>query len=139
MCHRRHPVSRAPYELTDDYASDCNKWEAAVMEGGTVIVTPGVSRGESLMKDKCLSRGFPMIHLQKEPIGPYWKPELKRFEACARGTLLILAPWDIDMMDNVNGIPSNSDYSRFHNLNTLAAEICAFDGEAKIIGARCGT
>lgn len=27
----------------------------------------------------------------------------------------------------------DSDYSRFHNLNTLAAEICAFDGEAKII------
>lgn len=25
------------------------------------------------------------------------------------------------------------NYSRFHNLNTLAAEICAFEGEAKII------
>jgi hypothetical protein len=36
-------------------------------------------------------------------------------------------------MDDVAGIPSDSDYSRFHNLNTLAAEICAFDGEARII------
>jgi hypothetical protein len=36
-------------------------------------------------------------------------------------------------MDGVNVIPADSDYSRFHNLNTLAAEICAFDGEAKII------
>jgi hypothetical protein len=27
----------------------------------------------------------------------------------------------------------STDFSRFHNLNTLAAEICAFDGEAKII------
>jgi len=43
-----------------------------------------------------------------------------------------LAPWDIDAMGDVNGIPKDSDYSRFHNLNTLAAEICAFDGEAKI-------
>lgn len=24
-------------------------------------------------------------------------------------------------------------YSRFHNLNTLAAEICSFDGEARIL------
>ena len=103
------------------------------MEGCSVIVTPGISRGESLMKNECLERGFPLIHLQTTPIGRYWKPERKRFEACARGSLLILAPWDIDTMDGVNGIPADSDYSRFHNLNTLAGEICAFDGEAKII------
>lgn len=106
------------------------------MEGGTVIVNPGISRGEALMKDECLERGFPLIHLQKEPIGRYWKPELKRFEACARGSLLILAPWHIDTMGAVNGIPSASDYSRFHNLNTLAAEICAFEGEATIIAEK---
>jgi len=132
MCHRRHPVSRVPYEQTDDYASDRRQWEAAIMEGCTVIVTPGISSGESLMKDECLNRGFPLIHLQTSPIGRYWKPELKRFEACARGSLLILAPWDIDAIGDVNGIPKDSDYSRFHNLNTLAAEICAFDGEVKL-------
>ena len=136
MCHRRHPVSRVPYEQTDDYASDCRKWETAIIEGSTVIVTPGISRGESLMKDTCLNRCFPLIHLQKEPIGRYWKPERKRFEACAHGSLLILAPWNLDAMDGVNGIPSDSDYSRFHNLNTLAAEICAFEGEAKIIAEK---
>ena len=133
MCHRRHPVSRLPYEQTDDYASDCRQWEAAIMEGCTVIVTPGISRGEQLMKNECIDRSFPLIHLQTTPIGRYWKPELKRFDACARGSLLILAPWDIDALGDVNGIPKDSDYSRFHNLNTLAAEICAFDGEAKII------
>jgi hypothetical protein len=36
-------------------------------------------------------------------------------------------------MGNVGNVPSDSDYSRFHNLNALAAEICAFNGEAKII------
>ncbi len=133
MCHRRHPVSRLPYEQTDDYASDCRQWEAAIMEGCTVIVTPGISHGEQLMKNECIDRSFPLIHLQTTPIGRYWKPELKRFDACARGSLLILAPWDIDALGDVNGIPKDSDYSRFHNLNTLAAEICAFDGEAKII------
>ena len=133
MCHRKHPVTRQPYEETEDYVKDCRQWERAIMEGATVIVTPGISTGERLMKQECLKRGFPLIHLQKEAIGPYWKPELQCFEACARGSLLILAPWDLDGMGGVAGVPAESDYSRFHNLNTLAAEICAFDGEARII------
>jgi len=97
------------------------------------MVTPGISRGELLMKNDCIEKGYPLIHLQKEPITPYWKPERQRFEACANGSLLILAPWGLDEMNDVNGVPSNSDYSRFHNLNNLAAELCAFNGNAKII------
>ena len=133
MCHRRHPVSSRPYEETDDYARERSQWEEAIMEGCSVVVTPGISRGEQLMKNECLERGYPLILLQKEPIGQYWKPEKKRFEACASGSLLILAPWDIDALGDVGRVPSDSDYSRFHNLNTLAAEICAFRGEAKIM------
>ena len=133
MCHRKHPVTRHPYEETDDYARERSQWEAAVMEGGTVIVTPGISRGEQLMKNECIERGYPLIHLQATPISQYWKPEKKRFEACAKGALLILAPWDLDMMGDVGNVPSDSDFSRFHNLNTLSAEICSFNGEARII------
>ena len=62
-------------------------------------MTPGISGGERLMKNECLERGFPLIHLQKEPIGAYWKPERQRFDACVGGSLLILAPWELDMMD----------------------------------------
>ena len=133
LCHRKHPVTGQPYEGTADYASDRQKWETEILKGGTAIVTPGISGGERLMKKECLERSFPLIHLQKEPIGAFWKPERQRFDACANGTLLILAPWELDMMGAVGGVPSDSDYSRFHNLNTLAAEICAFNGDAKII------
>ena len=133
QCHRRHPVSLQPYELTADYALQREQWLASVLGGATVIVTPGISRGELLMKNECLERGFPLIHIQKEPINNYWKPELSRFEACAKGCLLILAPWKLDKMDAVNGVPADTDYSRFHNLNKLAAEICSFTGFAKII------
>ncbi len=133
MCHRRHPVNHLPYEETSDFDRERSGWENAIMEGGTVIVTPGISHGEQLMKNECIEQGYPLIHLQATPIGKYWKPEKKRFEACVRGTLLILAPWDLDTMGDVGNVPSDSDYSRFHNLNTLAAEICTFNGEAKII------
>jgi hypothetical protein len=133
QCHRRHPISGQPYEATDDYARQHEQWIASVMRGATVIVTPGISRGELMMKNECLEKGFPLIHLQKEPINAYWKPERRRFEACAKGSLLILAPWALDDMQAVNGVPADSDYSRFHNLNKIAADICAFFGEAKIV------
>jgi REP element-mobilizing transposase RayT len=134
QCHRKHPITGQPYEETADYASERQQWERAILEGCTVIVTPGISGGERLMKNECLQQGFPLIHLQKEPIGAFWKPERQRFEACANGSLLILAPWDLDAMGSVGSVPADSEYSRFHNLNTLAAEICAFDGAARIVG-----
>ena len=133
QCHRKHPATGQPYEETADYAQEHDQWIAAIMDGATVIVTPGISRGELLMKNECLEKGFPLIHLQKEPIGPYWKPERQRFEACANGSLLILAPWGLDEMNAVAGVPATSDYSRFHNLNTLAAELCSFNGDARIL------
>ena len=85
------------------------------------------------MKNECLERGYPLIHLQKEAIGPYWKPERQRFEACANGSLLILAPWDVDKMASVAGVPPHTDYSQFHNLNAIAAELSAFYVQARIV------
>ena len=133
QCHRRHPISHLPYETTDDYAQQHAEWITALLAGQTVVVTPGISRGELIMKNECLEKGYPLIHLQADPIGPYWKPERKRFDACVQGSLLILAPWNLDTMGDVAGVPADSSYSRFHNMNTLAVEICIFSGEARII------
>lgn len=136
QCHRLHPISGAPYESTDDFARQRQQWVDAIKQGATVIVTPGISHGELIMKNECLKNGYPLIHIQKEPINSYWKPERMRFEACANGSLLILAPWGLELMPSVNGVPSDTDYSRFHNLNNLAAEICDFDGNSKILLSR---
>ena len=133
QCHRRHPVSREPYEATADYERQHRQWIDAILGGQTVIVTSGISRGEQRIKNECLEHAYPLIHLQKEPIGPYWKPERSRFDACTRGSLLILAPWAIDTLGSVDGIPSDTDYSRFHNLNALATEICTHTGLATIV------
>ena len=133
FCHRKAPDGRTPYETTEDYRNECQRWEKMILDGATVIVTPGISRGEAQMKDLCLEKGYPLIHLQKEPIGSYWKPEERRFNACANGMLLILAPWKHEEMGDVNGVPSSTAYSMFHNLNTLAQDICNFDGTAVVV------
>ena len=136
-----------PYETTEAYRQEREAWRAKIMAGQTVIVTPGISKGEAGMKDECLEKGFPMIHLQKEPIGRYWKPEQKRFEACSRGSLLILAPYEEAYphpLPKGKGLISEGSPSPlgegwgeafiFHNLNNLAEEICLFEGEARIVG-----
>lgn len=133
FCHRMAPDRRTPYEKTEAYRRECAEWKRQIMQGATVIVTPGISMGERMIKDRCIERGYPLIHLQKEPIGRYWKPELKRFEACANGALLVLAPWKPETIGAVNGVPAETDYSIFHNLNHLVEEICSFDGDARVI------
>ena len=133
QCHRKLPGSNMPFELSEEYEKVHQKWIDDIMRGATVIVTPGISRGELLMKNECLEKGFPLIHIQKDAINNFWKPERKRFEACAKGCLLILAPWGLDEMESVNSVPPDADYSRFHNLNRIAEEICNFYGVAKII------
>lgn len=114
-----------PYETTSAFEHERAAFtEAASM--GTVLVTPGISKGEQIIKHDCLTHSLPLIHLQKEPITALWKPERERFYACARGTLLILAPW----ADDLEG---TSEYEQFHNLNGLASSIC----EMNTLDARC--
>ncbi len=124
-----HPdhVTTVPYERTAAFRDDCRELKRKVMAGATVLVTPGISMGERIIKERCIERGYPLIHLQKEAIGSHWKPESSRFAACSSGSLLILAPWKPDAIGDVNGVPSTTDYSIFHNLNQLASEFS--DGE----------
>lgn len=122
-----------PYTDTLAFQQQHDEIMTKVMSGATVVVTPGISGGERALKNECLERGIPLIHIQKEHIGALWKPELRRFKACQKGTLLILAPWHADEMGEVNGVAQDSLYSIFHNLNDLAKEVCEWSGEAKVV------
>ena len=114
--HRRDAATGLPTEQTDAYKQERERLLAEAREG-VVLVSPAISRGEKKVIDAAIEEGLPVIHLQKEPLAQYWKPELRRFEACARGSLLIMAPWGLDEH-------SPSDFASFHRLNDLAAEIC---------------
>ena len=84
-------TNRVRTEETNVWTSERERLVAAA-ESGDVLVTPGVSECEKRIKQMALARRFRLVHVQSEPIGPYWKPERSRFEACASGTLLIVAP-----------------------------------------------
>ena len=114
--HRRDKATGLPTEQTDSYRQKRDH-QLNEARDGVVLVSPGISKGESLVIHAAIGEGLPVIQLQKEPIEQYWKPERHRFEACARGSLLIMYPWELEK--------EQTDYDRFHRLNDLAAEICA--------------
>lgn len=93
--HRGDSTTGLPTEQTEWYKNE-RKRQLAEAREGVVLVSPAISKGEKLVIDAAIEEGLPVIHLQKEPIGPYWKPERKRFEACARGALLVLTPWGLE-------------------------------------------
>ena len=124
--------NRRRYEDLDAFVFEKNELLKAARDG-VVLVNPGISNGEMIIKKECFEQNLPMIHIQKDPIGRYWKPEKTRFEACAAGNLLILSPYDVTAMGDVNGIASSSNYSIFHNINLLAIEVAEFCGECIIV------
>ena len=93
--HRHDRATGLPTEQTEWYKNE-RKRQLAEASEGVVLVSPAISKGEKLVINAAIEEGLPVIHLQKEPIGPYWKPERKRFEACARGALLVLTPWGLE-------------------------------------------
>lgn len=133
--HRRDKELGMATELTEKFQQAYERQLADAREG-VVLVSPAISRGEKIVIDAAIDEGLPVIHLQKEEIGQYWKPERKRFEACARGSLLILAPWRLDeeigrgektaleSAGTTATAGATTDYARFHRLNDLAEEIC---------------
>ena len=105
---------RVPTHLTEAYR-EAQARMLREAEEGTVLVTPGISKGEHLVADAAIDGQLPLIILQNRLFGPYWKPEQRRFYACAAGRLLILAPWQLD---------GDTDYDHFHRLNDYARELC---------------
>ncbi len=61
---------------------------------GAVLVSPAISKGEKAIMRAAFDEGLPLIYLQENGFTDLAKPGGQRMDACARGQLLILAPWD---------------------------------------------
>ena len=66
----------------------------AAARQGAVLVSPAISPGERAVMRAAFNEGLPLIFLQENGFTDLAKPGGARMEACARGQLLILAPWE---------------------------------------------
>ena len=61
---------------------------------GAVLVSPAISKGEEAIMRAAFDEGLPLIYLQENGFTDLAKPGGMRIDACAKGQLLILAPWE---------------------------------------------
>ena len=85
QCSRR--MTEAEIKLRVDEAM-------AAAQAGAVHVSPAISPGEKAVMRALLNAHYPLIYLEENGLTPYTKPGGEFFEACNRGHLLILAPWE---------------------------------------------
>lgn len=61
---------------------------------GAVLVSPAISPAEKRVMRAAFDAGFPTIVLMENGFTPLSKPHGEQFYACAKGTLLMLSPWE---------------------------------------------
>ena len=61
---------------------------------GAVLVSPAISPGEKAVMRAAFNAGLPLVYMQENGFTDLAKPGGSRMEACAKGQLLILAPWE---------------------------------------------
>lgn len=61
---------------------------------GKVLVTAGISKVEKAVMNWSLNNNHELILVIENGMSNLWKPSGKQFDACANGSLLIVAPWE---------------------------------------------
>ncbi|MCR5269525.1 MAG: transposase [Prevotella sp.] len=79
--------------LTDEEIAQKQTWWLEQARAGAVLVSPCISKGEKTVMRAAFEAGLPLIVLQENGFTDLAKPGGRRMDACARGQLLLLAPW----------------------------------------------
>jgi hypothetical protein len=61
---------------------------------GAVLISPCISPGEKAVMRAAFEKDYPEIVLLENGLTDLAKPGGARFDACAKGQLLLLAPWE---------------------------------------------
>ena len=80
-------------KLTDEEIAEKQAWWIQRARAGAVLVSPCISKGEKQVMRAAFEEGLPLIVLQENGFTDLAKPGGRRMDACARGQLLLLAPW----------------------------------------------
>lgn len=92
-----HPVKlqvQCSRRLTETDIEERKTHFLSLARQGAVLASPSISPGEKAVMRAAFEEGLPLIILQENGFGELAKPGGARFDACAEGRLLILAPWE---------------------------------------------
>lgn len=80
--------------LTKDEIQEKVQYYLSAARHGAVLVSPAISPGEKAVMRAAFDEGLSLVYLQENGFTSLAKPGGARMEACAKGQLLILAPWE---------------------------------------------
>ena len=104
--------------LTDSQIAERVEHFLTLARQGAILVSPSISKGEKAVMRAAFEDNMPLIVLQENGFTDLAKPSGRRMEACARGQLLLLAPWE----HHNEQLTIRRDQCL--SLNALAKEIC---------------
>ncbi len=79
----------------EEYREKIAGWMNCGERGGVLIGT-GIAERERWVMREALIRGYKTIVLLANGFPQYYKPSGEKFDACSRGEMLLLCPWDYD-------------------------------------------
>lgn len=80
--------------LTEEQIAEKTEEMLSLARQGAVLVSPCISKGEKHIMRTAFDAGMPLIILLENGFTDLAKPGGRRMDACARGQLLLLAPWE---------------------------------------------
>ena len=119
-----HPVRlqvQCSRRLTQEEIAQQMNHYLGLAKRGAVLVSPSISPGEKAIMRAAFDAGYPLILLQENGFTELAKPGGARFDSCAEGRLLILAPWE----HHNQRLAINR--SQCLSLNDMARAICEGD------------
>lgn len=111
---------------TEEIQATCRRFLSQA-QNGAVLVSPAISPGEKAVMRAAFESGFPVIILRENGFAPLAKPGGQRFDACAQGRLLLLAPWEH------HNTRLTIKRQQCHALNSMAAAIATQLGHSPSI------
>ena len=85
---------------------------------GAILVSPAISPGEKCVMRAAFDAGLPIIVIMENGFTPLSKPHGEQFDACAKGQLLMLAPWEH------HNEKKKITAEQCQQMNLMALEIC---------------
>lgn len=104
------------------YHSECMQ----KIRQGAIPVSPFIHPAEKNIMKETMALGSPLIKLTDCGFEDRFKPYGKDFDSCAKGGLLLLAPWPEN-----TGRKSTAGYTEFHQMNEMALTIASLDSSTR--------
>ena len=79
--------------LTEQQIAQAVEHFVSLSGDGVVLVSACISPGEKAVMRAAFECGARQIILVENGFSPHWKPSGAQFDACARGQILLVAPW----------------------------------------------